>query len=241
MCCGMVLTGEKRPTSNVKVNNTVINCLWDTGADLCAMSTRTAKRLAIKPKIRPYYNTLTAANGQEIRSQGIARVKFDLGNNIEFEHDVVVLDQLKSDLILGVDLMHKQGLIIDLQNKRITRGKRMDAPVSACSPKAFSLEPLQAMTVEVLTPKHSTVGQTYLASGLNVPQGIVENNHCGKTKILVVNKNVTPIQIKRGEELCTLETVNNRDMLKNDELCRRAEKEIYLRGGGETIYENKVK
>ena len=227
MCYGICFKGENRPTSEIQINNTTVKCLWDTGADLCAMPMRTLKKLKIKPRLRPCYSTMTAANGQEIRTRGIARIDFDLGDNMKFYHDVIILDSLRADLILGVDLMKAQCLVIDMNNQKISKSPMEHvAPDIAVAPKTFSLEPLEAMALEIPSPKGNKIGQKYVASGQHVPQGITENSANGKNTILVVNNYLHPIQVGRGDELCTLEKVKDDEVLRDTELCRRAEMRI---------------
>ena len=258
-CCGLG-QNEERPTSEVKVNGTKVKALFDTGADLTVAGLDTYKRMKKQGRLVPYYNTLTAANGQEIKSVGIARLTYNLGN-YEFEHDTVILKGLKSEVIIGVDLMKKHNIVIDMGKRKILhepqiRTARVNAVKCVCPadmwicqcaasddniPKGVArknmvLEPLQASVVEIATPEGSLIDDHFLTSGLHVPQGISTCNNKGMAKILVANASLLPIQIRRGDNLCTLEKVNKEAIVSNEEWIKRIEDRILNHGSDKRGY-----
>ena len=261
MCCGLA-RNEERPTSEVKLNGEKVRALFDTGADLTVASLDTYKAIKKKPRLIPYRNTLTAANGQEIESVGIACFRFKLGN-YEFSHDTVILKGLKTPLIIGVDIMKNHDIVLDMGRKRIMRRPghlpgyqrnplfspctcpadmwicqcaanageaNMDAVAVGKARKNLVVEPLQAAVLEIESPEGGSVGDAYVASGLHVPQGITVTNYKGMSRILVANKNNIPIQIRRGEQVCTLEKVEKKNIVTNEEWIRRAEQRMELHG-----------
>ena len=265
LCCGLARNDE-RPTSTVKINGTVVRTLFDTGADLTVAGYDTYKKLKRKSRLIPYNNVLTAANGQEIESAGVASLHYQLGN-YEFEHDTVILKGLKTEAIIGVDLMQKHNIVLDMGRRKIlrqppiTQGAKMEPKFSPCTcpadmwicqcaasdmklphnsigvaKKNMVLEPLQASVVEVDTPEGTLIDDTFLASGLHVPQGITSCNNTGKAKILVANANVIPIQIRRGDKLCTLEKVDKKEVVTNDEWIKRLEDRVANLGEGKEAY-----
>ena len=91
-----------------------------------------------------YSTELATASGQSIQVRGIAKMKIQVGDYETF-HEVVVLNDLKTDFIIGVDFMEKHNYSIDMANKQIQRVKKKETrdPLSAVqSPRDFYLEPL---------------------------------------------------------------------------------------------------
>ena len=247
-CC-FLTTGEHRPTSEILVNGKKVHGLFDTGAMCSCGSLDFFNSLPKKPRLIPYHNTLTAANGQEITSRGVARLTFKL-KDYTFNHDVVILDKLKTNLIIGVDIMRRHGLVIDVAKRKIFRSpstgsKTINEP-GGIAKKDIILEPLQAMVMELSNPLDGPIGQQYLVNGPHVPQGITEKNKMGKSNILIVNKELVPIQIKRGDRLCYFEAVNESDVVHDRHIIDMIEKDIVVKGGGlhydssNTVNTNKV-
>ena len=120
-CC-VLPTDEKRPTAKIIVNKSEVNGLFDTGAQCTCASFDWFKRLNKneRPVLIPYNSKLTAANGQEMKCRGVARLTFKL-QDYSFTHDVVILDGLRTNLIVGVDIMKRHGLVIDVAKRKISR------------------------------------------------------------------------------------------------------------------------
>ena len=197
---------EKRPTSDVVVNGTKLKGLWDSGADISCMALAQYKKLKVKPHLNRFTNTLTSANGSEIKSRGSARLQFSVGK-FNFAHEVVIVDNLKSNLIIGSDIMADHGFILDMAARQIKKNHRVneirgDNPIGR-SNHSFTVEPLQARVLEI--KMDGTPGQSYIVSGKHVPEGFCQINDYGKTKIIVANRTLLPIQINRGDQLCTFE------------------------------------
>ena len=195
--------------------------LFDSGADLSCISWQMYRRLKKRPHLLPYRNTLTAANGQEIISRGVARLHFQFGD-YEFHHNVVVLENLKSDIIVGVDIMRNHSIVLDMGRKKILRRpfnyckENVDKSIDGIAKGSYVLEPLQAAVIEVSTPSHASIGQAFLASGPHVPQGITETDSNRNNRILIANKSLIPIQICRGDKVCSLEAVDDSDIIHNE-------------------------
>jgi len=100
-----------------------------------------------------YNSDLTTASGQKIIARGIAKVRLKIGT-YETYHEVVVLDDLKTDFIIGVDLMEKHNFVIDIGNKKIqqTTRKREVTEFSIQSPRNLHLESCEVATIKVRPP-----------------------------------------------------------------------------------------
>ena len=239
-CC-VLPTGEKRPTSEIVVQDTKLHALFDTGAQCTCASYEWYSSLPNnkKPQLVPYNNKLTAANGQEMRCRGIARLHFKL-KDYQFSHEVVILDGLRTPMIVGVDLMKRHGLVIDVAQRKIYRSpssthENVSTKPGALAPRNITLEPLQAMMIEVDNPLDGPVGQKYVVNGYHVPLGVTDKNSQGKSVFLLANKQLIPVQIKRGERICYFEKVDDDDMINNEQLIAEIENDILKRGGGNTV------
>ena len=203
-CCRMS-NRDERPVTEIEINGINAECLWDTGASITAISWAQYKKLKSKPPLFKYNNYLTAANGQGINARGVATLDYKIGN-YKFQHNTIILDNLQTNIILGIDLMNKHGFSLDLQNRKINQTRTKDTSLNdnwGKSPTTINLEPLQVTTLEIKTP--GPVGQKFLVEGDWVLEGICETDIFGKAKILVVNRSFTPITITRGQNLCSLE------------------------------------
>ena len=236
-CC-LLTTQEERPTSEILINDQKVFSLFDTGAMVTCASMKFYLSLRSRSPLQPYRHTLTAANGNEIKSRGTAYLRFNMGG-YKFYHNVVILEDLRADSIIGVDLMKKHNLVLNMAQRKIYRCTKpiMDENKENIKPggvakKSFILEPLQAISVKLSNPLDGKEGQKYLVNGPHVPQGITEKDNDGKCVILVANKELTPIQIKRGERLCYFQPINEDDVVNNTEMIANIEKDIIRNGGG---------
>ena len=211
-CCGLGDgRKERRPTTQIMVNGTNLQALWDTGADLTVASWAQFKKLKARPPLMRCTSVLTAANGQEIRARGVARLRFTIGRHA-FTHDTVILDNLKTNMILGSDVMREHGFIINMGEATIKREEKptLDKGMpTVTSPKSFKIESLQCVDLEIQVG--GADGQVWLASGPHVPQGLCTAK-AGKSRIIVANQTLNTIQIPRGQEICTLERISSHQM-----------------------------
>ena len=158
-----------------------------------------------------YNSDLTTASGQKIIARGIAKVRLKIGT-YETYHEVVVLDDLKTDFIIGVDLMEKHNFVIDIGNKKIqqTTRKREVTEFSIQSPRNLHLESCEVATIKVRPPlsmRNAEPGTNFLVSGEWVPEGICTINKDLTADIIIANKTILPVQIFRGEPIGNFERV----------------------------------
>ena len=234
VCCG-IMKNQERPTSHLTINGLKAMALWDSGADLSCISGSLWKRIKKKPPLIPYRNTLTAANGQVIRSRGVARLHFQFGD-YKFDHNVVVLDELKTDIIVGVDIMRQHNIVLDMGRRKIMRRpfeyhkEKVNPATDGIAKTSYVLEPMEAAVIDVATPSTASIGQNFLASGPHVPQGITITNDKRENRILIVNKQIIPIQIRRGDKVCTLEEVKVNHLIENQEEMAKMLKDTFKTG-----------
>ena len=210
LCCGIGDSHiEKRPTSKIWVNGSLVSALWDTGADLSVISWKQYRNLKTKPVLTGCGSTIENASGVNMRVRGMTRLKYTVGKH-QFSHDTVVLDGLRSNFIIGSDLMSAHGYTLDMGNRIIRRTEPLKprGKQTVYSPKQFRIEPLQCLClgIKYSDPNSSNQNKLYVASGQYVPQGLCEVKD-GRSKIIVANASLLPIQIHRGMELCCLEDI----------------------------------
>ena len=212
MCCSMMMSREeKRPTTELTVNGTKAVALWDSGADCTVCSAEFFRSLKDKPVLMKYTSGLTTASGDPIKAKGLAKLRIRIGN-YDVYHETVVLENLRTPFIIGVDLMEKHNYIIDIGNKKIKRTHKTmkDDEYGIYAPKNFHLEPLQIAMLEVRAPlnlNRKYKNEQYIVSGDWVPDGLCELDEYNRTKILVANKSTLPVQIYRGEMIGSFEEV----------------------------------
>ena len=134
---------------------------------------------------------------------------FTIGKH-NFSHNVVILDGLRTDFIVGADLMRQEKYVIDMSSSSIRRTAsvptHLNGKIQVKCPRQFTLEPLSIAMVEVSVK--GTNGELYIASGQHVPEGLCKQDNYGKSKIIVANRTLQPIKMNRGELICTMEKTN---------------------------------
>lgn len=110
------------PFIKAKINNIKVNALVDTGAELSLLNEKIIeinqnefKNLIIKTK---NINLITINNKRitQVNKNVIARIKIE---NVEIEEGLLIMNGLKVDCIMGMDLIEKFGLVIDVPNRII--------------------------------------------------------------------------------------------------------------------------
>ena len=121
-----------RPRINCIVGGVSTSWLFDTGAARTCMGIEHFRSLfpkGLRPKIVPSDMKLSDAGGNDLGCLGKAIIPFSILGR-QFEHHVVILQNLK-DLILGIDLMHDNGLSYLAHEKRFLWGHNENvSPIS---------------------------------------------------------------------------------------------------------------
>ena len=120
MFCSSIRTAsDVRPVIQIEVDDIKVRALFDTGANVSAISKRCFLRKTIRPKLDPSNWTLTMADGTtKLKVLGQTEVTLDLGTK-KVRHTVQVVDGLHNDCIVGAELLAEHDILIDCKRKRI--------------------------------------------------------------------------------------------------------------------------
>jgi hypothetical protein len=105
----------KRPYVPVFLNGHKVSALYDTGADICCMSSSYFRKyfpVGKRPTKLQRKSDLKAASGNKLVSEGIYPKPFTIDGR-RFEHNVHVFSNLNEGMILGIDFLSKHGLGLD--------------------------------------------------------------------------------------------------------------------------------
>ncbi len=142
--------GEKvRPRVNVRTGNQTTSWLFDTGAAITCMNSRSFNAAFgnQKPKKIANAQSCVAASGNQMNSLGIFEIDLQIKGK-SFKHPVNVIDQL-TDNIIGIDFMHKHKLHYDVQTRQVKiAGVEIDQIV------AIKEQTLPALASTVITAKY---------------------------------------------------------------------------------------
>ena len=116
---------NKRPFVHTHITGHVINSLVDSGACISAMSAAQFKRLKGYKDCKnlgiPKYKRFSVANGQEISVIGGYLIPMTIHCR-EFLHETYIINCLSVDLILGIDMINKAGMIINGKTRKVIMG-----------------------------------------------------------------------------------------------------------------------
>jgi len=116
----IVTPGEKiRPRVNVKTRNQTTSCLFDTGAAITCMNSRSFNAAFgnQKPKKIANAQSCIAASGDAMNSIGVYEIDLYIKGQ-KFTHPVNVINEL-NDNIIGIDFMHCNKLVYDVNTRQV--------------------------------------------------------------------------------------------------------------------------
>jgi len=112
--------GEKvRPRINVKTGNQTTSWLFDTGAAITCMNSRSFNAAFGNQKLRKISNaqSCVAASGDAMNSIGVYEVDLWIKGQ-KFTHPVNIINELNNKII-GIDFMHHNKLIYDVNMRQV--------------------------------------------------------------------------------------------------------------------------
>ncbi len=141
---------------NVKIGNQTTSWLFDTGAAITCMNSRSFNAAFGNQKPTKIANaqSCVAASGDTMNSLGVYEVDLYIKGQ-KFTHPVNVINEI-NDNIIGIDFMHRNKLIYDVNTRQVKFANgRMK---TICATKQITIP---AMTSSIITTKFNgdTPGQ----------------------------------------------------------------------------------
>lgn len=108
------------PLLEVEVGGHKTQALVDTGATKCLMSSELLRKLSMPPHMLSAWegNDVTLATDIKCSPLGLLKVRLKMVGRL-WEGTVLVMEDLTTELIIGVDLIRETGLLIDLQHMKV--------------------------------------------------------------------------------------------------------------------------
>jgi hypothetical protein len=203
--------GEKvRPRVNVKTGNQTMSWLFDTGAAITCMNSRSFNNAfgTQKPRRMANAQSCVAASGDTMNSIGVYEMDLWIKGQ-KFTHPVKVINEL-NDNIICIDFMHRNNLIYDVNRRQV---KFADAKMNMIG--ATKQMTIPAMTSSIITTKfngESHLDKTYIATihcpgaptltGVPSMVSIDSNQNC---KIVIENCAPYEVTIERNDIMGIIE------------------------------------
>ena len=188
---------DKRPVATLPVNDRPVQALWDSGSDVTCLALREFNLMKDRPSLTPSYSNLTAANGHPLQVLGTANLRYKIGKQT-LNWNTIIVRNLKSPLIIGVDLMGHHHVAIHVGARKITIGPEANSarsipydPTVGSNSREFSVNPLEAARVEIIT--RESPGAKILVKGPYIDEGVCEVDYKGQVSVLLTNRSCEKI------------------------------------------------
>ena len=192
--------------------NTVL-ALFDTGADVSIIAKRLfdkfAQHLQFSPIIRHWPSAhLRSATGNVVDVLGKTELLLQIGGKI-VKHEFLVVTGVKTSCILGIDFMHKNGIILDTGRKSLHWPRSSSAPPEVVTKRQTIVPPRSvkriSANVQGLTAMKSDKMQwVFEPDGLYMTESLVLCNDDETTSVLAQNPTDYPLTYPRGAKLGNL-------------------------------------
>ena len=209
LCCGIGKTRtEERPKTVIRANGTLMSALWDTGTGASTISWDMFCSLKYKPWFESCKYEVTNARGRRMRVLGITKLHLSIGKN-EFLHNLMVLADCMNDIVIGSDLMAAQGYQLVMgkrQIRRVSNGTGTQGKIMITSSKYLMLEPFKPVRLGFTLGGDASDVDMQVEHGDYVSEGTCKIKN-GKGVIVMCNRGLIPIQIRRGHQVCLLRPI----------------------------------
>jgi hypothetical protein len=212
-----------RPAKQLHIAGTdnSFRALFDTGADVSCVSQRVFDRLnqeqLRKLHLPDDFRQVVSAGNNNLKITGFFEIPFVIDGHT-FWHPTIIVDGLNSEVILGVDFLHRYEVSI--------HGNRVKMPESPASDKlsllckrsvvipALSTSPLLVMAEDQWDGKDFMVSNDL---GDQARVSVLRALHSwvgGEATVVVVNCTAEPVSLKRHEKIADFIFVAKQDMCK---------------------------
>jgi predicted aspartyl protease len=204
-------TGEKiRPRVNVRTGNQTTSWLFDTGAAITCMNSRSFNAAFGNQKTKKIANAqiCVAASGDAMNSIGIYEIDFYIKGQ-KFTHPVNVINEL-NDNIIGIDFMHRNKLVYDVNTRQVKFADEKMNTISAT--KQITIPAMTSSIIPTKFNRDSHPDKTYIAMihcpGAPTLTGvpslvIIDNNQ--NCKVVIENCAPYDVTIERNDIMGIIE------------------------------------
>ena len=224
------MTEDNRPMCKIAFNHDVVNGLWDTGSSLSLLTYYYFKRNFPHIEITNQANTLRSATGHYLKILGVAMLPFRIPGLVTGTFPFIIINGMTNDCILGFDFFKKFLIYIHPPTGHAFRNINPHL-VPAGTPHntncytkhAVKIEPREEKLITAITDCPD--GDYYINSDnhlipntLAILTPAVVTVTSGKTKLLVTNPSLTPLEIEQTAPLGTLVYHDNNNTYNIDSI-----------------------
>ena len=216
----------KRPYVPVQVNGHNIAALYDTGADISCMNSKTFRKLFPVDKRPPKTHQVShvnSASGTALNCEGVFQMTMIIDRK-ECVHPVRVFSNLNENFIIGIDFATKFGLGFDPSTAELywtdQSRNRWNVANLQCS-EQIKIEPTsnKVVTLNVITQRGFRVAEAIeavaaISSQEYVIQGgpaLVKINRMGQTSMEIFNCTNHVMTIEKGSILGIIESIHEEE------------------------------
>ena len=205
---------DVRPFLKTLVNNKVITWLVDTGAAVSIVDHDMVKEvLDPEHRIEEQVRTIESATGHRFSTVGKYQIPIRIGER-EFPHEVIIVQGLKSEAILGADFFRRYNANIDLKEQTIFF-KDTEKIDEVTEKEAFSAIAVKDKTIPAFCESRVQIARTictpagtFVATGPGQAAAIIEFHPEKETFTTIRNLSSQPVTIKKGQEVAELELLD---------------------------------
>ena len=217
-------TKLSRPHGKLQIINVVVNALFDTGSTITLLSGETYDRFWPKPTLKKMEIPIRAAQGSQMDVRGIMTETVTArGGSVKMIRPFVVVNNLSSECIIGMDTIKEEGIEIDLPNRKI---------IYPHQENTYDCYSVYASRKTIIAPWEERIvyGNCNVIIGPNESLMINENDkpplcfseviHRQKGRIPIVMANPTewPVEIVRGQKIAEGQKVSNDQLLPFEQI-----------------------
>ena len=195
---------DGRPVLDVRINDSPVPTLFDTGANVSVLSWTAYKGLRNQPVLVRSTRGVRAANGEPLHVMGRAVVDLEW-NDIHCRHLMFVIRGITSAAIIGTDIMTKEDLVVDPGRKSAVRRPVPEAPVVAR--RAVVVDAWSERTVSCIIRSERPLAGRHVTVNPLPDCPVIEALHTvqpdERISVVLCNDSDLPLVVKRGEMVAT--------------------------------------
>ena len=113
-----LFTGRNQIVIRGICKNAAVNLLIDTGAAISVINTRLVETLNIMHKIMPTTRIIAGLDNNIVKTHGDITLPLTIGT-VQKMHTFIVCDELENEFLIGMDILKKFEIKIDIPNKKV--------------------------------------------------------------------------------------------------------------------------